>query len=77
MPHSVAKKKKKQRRRTVWSPRQGVVNSSGDQREMPAGKRSGWGESAEAKDLSLAVRGIPLISLVKDVMILYVVQMRY
>ena len=75
MPHGVAKKK---RRRNVWSPRQDVVNSSpGDQREMPAGKRSGWGESAEAKDLSLAIRGIPLISLAKDVMILYVVQMRY
>ena len=30
-----------------------------------------------AKTSSLAFRGIPFISLVKDVMILYIVQMRY
>lgn len=35
------------------------------------------GESIEGKDLSLAFLGIPSISLVKDGLSLYVVQMRY
>lgn len=35
------------------------------------------GESVEGKDLSLAFLGIPSISLVKDGLSLYVVQMRY